>query len=900
VIARIRPAHRRGAAALAPAACLALLGWHGWFAAPSGADCFPPPVAEFSAAVVDTPEFVAPIALDANRVAMGVPHYDFPGPACGAVRVHEFDGSAWVPAATVLNPDPYANAHFGAAVALEGVTLMVGRPGDASHPAKVYVFEFDGAQWNLVQQLTSPNPDGTTAFGVAIALDGTTAMIADDFAYQPGASPPGGAVEVFVKIAGAWVPTQTLYPTLGVKPGGRFGFSLDVDGDHMVVGAPHHQHPPETNLVGAAYFFRRVAGVWVEVGYFAQPLVGVREGSSVAISGTRALVAAPYQDPAGALHAYSFDGSQWQLDEILVAPLATGEHFGHGVSMHGDRAITLSEIWQQGPCPLWLHDLRRDASGWKVTKSALIGDPDLQAIDLLGAGRAAFDDDGTVLVRTGHSDALLLELDSWPLVPQLSLKGSQTSDAQLGRAMAADGDRAVFGAPLDGAAANGAGAVYACERVNGAWNQTAKLTMSDAAVSDNAGSAVAISGDRIVVGAYNDDDLGSGAGSAYVFEYNGSAWTEVQKLLPLDGAAGDQFGYGVAISGNRIAVGAPRHDLPVTGAGAVYVFEPVGGVWTQVAKITSSDVQANDFFGWSVALEGDRLVAGAPWDDGALFDAGAAYAFHFDGASWIEIDELLPWDVTTSDHMGESVAISGDRIVVGMRLGVTQGVGSGVAFVYSWNGSGWPGTARLHPEGGSASDWYGCAVAIRGNRLVVGARLDDDLGFEAGAAYVYVEGAAGWNLASKRVAGDGQSGAAFGYSVALGEDFLLVGAPTHNIPGNGDNHGVIYPFEAECQPVATVGVPHADTPQAAGVALSLHPNPLRGGRTLFLRIPPVAGPVTLSAFDVLGRRVRTWRLPEGGTNGGAGLDVSGLPPGSYALRLETGSARGTARFVLSR
>ena len=141
--------------------------------------------------------------------------------------------------------------------------------------------------------------------------------------------------------------------------------------------------------------------------------------------------------------------------------------------------------------------------------------------------------------------------------------------------------------------------------------EQAKLTASDGAANDHFGVSVAIAGDTIVVGAYGDDDSGSDSGSAYVFTRTGTTWTEQTKLTASDGAAGDQFGTSVAITGDTIVVGA---DLDDTASGSAYVFTRTGTAWMEQAKLTASDGAAVDSFGISVAIVGDTIVVGA-WLD---------------------------------------------------------------------------------------------------------------------------------------------------------------------------------------------------------------------------------------------------------------------------------------------
>jgi len=195
-----------------------------------------------------------------------------------------------------------------------------------------------------------------------------------------------------------------------------------------------------------------------------------------------------------------------------------------------------------------------------------------------------------------------------------------------------------------------------------------KLTASDGAANDNFGQSVAFSGSTAVVGAYHADIGGNiDQGAAYVFNRQEGGWVEAQKLTAGDGAAFDAFGWSVAISGSTIVIGAIGDN---DSQGGAYVFNRQGGSWVEVQKLTASDGAANDDFGESVAISGSTIVIGAIGDNDFQ---GAAYVFNCQGGSWIEAQKL-----TTSDRgflFGSSVAVSGSTVFVGALSGdIIQGL----------------------------------------------------------------------------------------------------------------------------------------------------------------------------------------------------------------------------------
>jgi hypothetical protein len=247
---------------------------------------------------------------------------------------------------------------------------------------------------------------------------------------------------------------------------------------------------------------------------------------------------------------------------------------------------------------------------------------------------------------------------------------------------------------------------------------------------------VAISGDVAVIGAKGDADEGGSTGSAYVFRYNGSVWEEEYKLLASDGASGDEFGYSVAIDGDVAVIGTPFDDDNGSSSGSAYVFRFQGSSWSQEPKLTSSDGAMDGHFGYSVAISGDTVVVGA---------SGSAYAYRFNGASWEQDEKLLPADGLAGDGFGWSVAASGDTVVVGAHLDDDAAANSGSAYVFRFDGLEWSREDEVHASDAEAEDHFGWAISVSGNAALIGARTDDDAcpddpSCDCGSAYVFLIG----------------------------------------------------------------------------------------------------------------------------------------------------------------
>ncbi len=336
-------------------------------------------------------------------------------------------------------------------------------------------------------------------------------------------------------------------------------------------------------------------------------------------------------------------------------------------------------------------------------------------------------------------------------------------------------------------------------------NETFKLLASDGAPGDRFGGSVAISGDTAVIGAFEDDDNGSNSGAAYVFRYDGSTWIEEQKLLPCDRTEGDFFGIRVAVSGETVAVAATFDDDSGNRSGSAYVFRYDGSAWVEDAKLLASDGAAEDQFGTDVAISGNTVVIGAYIDDNQNgVNAGAAYVFQIPPGGWgggpcsppiNEDAKLLASDGAADDRFGVDVSVSAGTIVVGaFKDDNENGANAGSAYVFRFDGSGWVETAKLTASDGAPGEWFGTSVAISGDIAVITAMRDDDNGSDSGSAYTFQEPPGGWvNMTetAKLTASDGAVWDWFGYWVAISGDTAVVGA----IQNYNNGPGAAYVFK---------------------------------------------------------------------------------------------------------
>ena len=306
----------------------------------------------------------------------------------------------------------------------------------------------------------------------------------------------------------------------------------------------------------------------------------------------------------------------------------------------------------------------------------------------------------------------------------------------------------------------------------------AKLVSPDPGTTENAGTGLALEGDRIAMGVPHDEIGGEFHGAVRVFERGPSGWIHVQKIQPSNVKKNDAFGTAVAMQGDLMLVGAIGEDTAAPGGGRVYAYERGPSGWQLVQEFVPNDPHAAMFFGDGLAIDGDTAVIGARFANGPTVDqTGAAYVFVRVNGTWVQQAKLVPQDAQFDDGFGAFVDISGDTIVASMHSDDTFGTISGAAYVYRRTGGVWTEAQKLLASDGAAGDLFGFDLGIDGNRIVVGAPREDTQGVLAGAAYVFEDQGSGFVETAKVLPSDGSSYAEFGRGLDVHGDLLVVGAP---------------------------------------------------------------------------------------------------------------------------
>ena len=758
------------------------------------------------------------------------------------------DGKASL-TAKLTPSDAAGGDEFGISVAIDGDTIVVGahkrndKSGAVTNSGAAYVFTKPGSVWATgteTAKLTTSDRASDDEFGISVALSGDTVVIGAHNDDDKGDK--SGSTYFFTKPAAGWDTTAESAKVIDHDGAAndRYGYSVAVDGDIIVVGAygdegnqgaahivgiPSWTHIFDIAVGEANPTSYTVTGLTNAVEYIFQ-LRAVNDSGHSPASDTLAATPMPAPDAPANLSATVGDGEvalRWDNlnDDTITKYQYSTDYIINGGGNGNNGSATFNEI----------SDSDKNTTAFTVTglNNGTTYTIAVRAVNPSGAGAVStatvvmmpaapanfLAAPGDERVDLSWDDPSNNTIDKYQLL-QLELAkltgfGGSEEDS-IGSDVAIDGDTAVVGAPGDSSAR---GAAYVFARVSGAWTIQATLTASVRGGSDFFGSSVAVSGDTVVIGATGDDDKGSGSGSVYVFTKPVGGWAaddysgnETAKLLASDGANDDNFGRSVAVDGDTVAVGALRDDDKGSNSGSAYVFtKPSGGwsAWNDLpdnddemdedknrlsAKLLASDGAADDQFGISVAMDRDTVVVGSHGANGLR---GKAYVFTKPVGGWVNGNEtarLTASDRRDGDQFGLSVAIDADTVVVGAIGDDDKGSRSGSVYVFTkpssnegWND--WNGldanakanlTTKLTASDGAEYDWFGRTVAVDGNIALIGAPTDTIRRTDFGSAYLFTKTSGTWSETAKLNAPDAVARDRFGWSAALDGSTALVGA----------------------------------------------------------------------------------------------------------------------------
>jgi len=990
--------------------------------------------------------FGASVALSQGTLAVGAPFEDGSGfgvdydqgPSdsdnSGAVYVFVNSAQGWTQQAYLKASNPSKFDGFGSAVALAGDVLVVGAPGEssgaqgvdgemhctassrpplASGSGAAYVFHRVAGHWAQRAYLKASDSSSASLFGTSVAVSGSTIVVGSPHHPQPTELDSAGAAYVFDRLGETWLASKALAASnAGARD--QFGASVAIDGGRIVVGAPGESSiegglggdasNDRAESAGAAYVFDRGKDGWKESIYLKASIARAAAlfGTSVAVDGALVAVGAPGESSSdvgvganptyidapnsGAVYVFANQGrpTSWEqvayvkasnaelgdafgsavaLGQGVLAVAASGAYYGSNptlygedssaVGINGDQKNELAE--QSGAVYLfsqagkqWEQEAYVKASNTdehaQFGSSVAVADGDLAVGAELEKSSKA--DDPTDKNAVGSGAAYVRSLlppppaagAGAPGLTMLEVSGASfdfsptTFDYQLDvvsdssvtlTAVAADPGAEITLTDLAGHVVDATKAIaldpgdnrfvlhvlstsgdyvsYSADLRRPVvvtevvadpppFDVSAGMLWED--LSDSS-VPVAIAGDTLVVGVPYDDIAADGSsdegttrdtGAVYVFLRTTNGWKKQAYLKASNAAANNYFGVAVALSGDTLVVGASgeasltqqvngdqtQNAIGGTQTGAAYVFVRSGVVWQQQAYLKASTASAYNYFGETVAIDGDRIVVGAYGENSQAFGvddepvlagapaSGAAYIFHRAGGNWSQEAYLKATNTREDQYFGTRVAILGGTIAVSApkegggssSIGGDQNLladnGGGAVYTYVLSGKDWVTEAYIKPPNYHIDLDFGRSLALGTDTLVVGATGDqsraryvDGDEFDAkggnwvsynldtslsgnGAAYVFERAAGAWHQSAYLKASNSGGQDAFGRSVSLSGDYLAIGAPGESSSAHD--------------------MPDDDTAQSSGAAYLFHRSSLGWSQTSYVKpSAPTAG-----------------------------------------------------------
>jgi hypothetical protein len=712
------------------------------------------------------------VAADGDRLAVGAPLEN-------AVYLFQWIGQQWV-LETTLSPDPGTKGRFGHALALRGGTLAVSALGEGA----VYVYQQIGEEWSTPVRFSGKpgTPGQPGRFGRSMALGGGRLAVGES---APHGDKPG-AVWVYTPLGPSWSAGADVRKA--VAPGNRFGEAVALDGDTLVAG-----DPADRESRGKVRVFRVVTGqppIPLQELTAADGRPGDQLGAAVDLSGDRLAIGAPTAgESSGAVYVVRRTGNAWGTPErLVVAGLRRHDQLGMAVALEGDllAAGAPAPVTQEGR-PGSVHVFRFMADRWN--EAAVLQPDNGEPRDLIGfavavrgnriAVGAALGDQGggaagaAWTFTCGPPDECAQEGEA--------LVSDPAAGDHVGTAVALSGDRLAVGAPADGVG----GAVYVYRRAGTGWRQEARLTSRSPLLSNGFGSALAMDGDTLAVGSPRDHEgpqvsppVESAGGLVYLYHRDGITWSLEVILDPSDGRGGS-FGAALSLSGGALAVGAPTSTARGIDAGAVSIYRRTASGWSPDPLVTAPDGQPGDRFGTAVAVQGGTLAVGSPSSHSFQINLARLGDLPGDGAVYLFTSGVSGWNLVNrleaplfQGRFGAALSLDGGTLAVGAP-GSAPGSGG---LVHLFTGSPW--TLQGPPLSAPGAHRFGAALALRGGELLIGAPGTGKAADPAGEVGLYRRNGVLWSFAGSFVARTPVHGDAFGAALALGEDgTFAVGSP---------------------------------------------------------------------------------------------------------------------------
>ncbi len=708
----------------------------------------------------------------------------------GKVYVYRRDGDDWIEEAVLEASDGMADDEFGNVIAYDDNFAIIGAWHHNNLNGKVYIFEYQpqSQSWTEVAILTSPDGAQTSQqFGVDVDISGDFAVVGA-VGRNIGLHSSAGVAYVYHKDANSnWSFTERLEADVP-NDGMFFGDNVAIDGNRIITAG--RGSDPDDQGAGFIFHYDVNTATW------GSPFVLTASdaspddllGSDVEIEGDLAAVSSVTN---GAIYIFEWNGTAWQEQAIIKAcDVNEVLRFGYAMSIdNGDIIISNPNRARAGLDRAGVAYLfRKQGSAWQQFMRLLPEIP-VQVFQGIGDefGHGISMSAGRALVRSrthAYIFDLNIEEDETKLLPGDRIDQPQS---EFGRAVSVNGNVAIVGAPLNKntSTTKRPGAVYIYRKSGSVWQEEQKHFASDGFHGELFGAAVAIENNLAVVGAPEDPQNGTAAGAVYILRYNGSVWLEESKLVPGSIDSWDRFGSAVAVEGNRVIVGAPNaRPTPGGPVGVAYIFHFNGSSWIEETSMFAADGNHFKDFGTSVALNADLACVGAPRDDVTFVDQGSVYLYRHNGVAWQQEAKVVAAAPSASARFGNSVALSGATLLAGAHNHEVAGNRPGAAYVFRNAAGQWTEEQVLLAPESNPGAYFGYSLALQGNTALIGMPNYDNnhtCSESAGFAWIFQFDGTMWLPKRTLWASDAESYDHFGHSVSLGGDLALIGAPDEDL-----------------------------------------------------------------------------------------------------------------------
>ena len=729
------------------------------------------------------------VAIDGSLIVIGSPNEDSAGENAGSSYIYSISADERVTQiAKLVASNATPNANYGISVAISQNKIVVGadkQSVNANNSGSAYFYLVNGLSVTLKSIMTQNISGLNDNFGGSVAIDGDYIVVG---AYgEDSLANDSGSVYVFKIDANTNSNFLQKLTAQSATNSDNFGISVDMSGEYLIVGA--YQEDSVAQNAGSAYLFKRDVNdtFTLEQKIEASDATeGDNFGNSVSIYGKYIAIGA-YKKSAtlqnsGSVYVFEIDsnGLAVQSSKLNASDAQSSDYFGNSVSLSGDYiavgafgedslafesgsvylfdAEPVERIYHYNP----LQNISNidegekallfniDAQSPNSSLSYFLSGDDFDAFKNSGSSienRLAFDyevptdigsDNNYTLSVTMQDNknnnlqinlSLLVNNRNYFLSNELNASETKVGDG-FATSIASTSSYVVVGSPYSQS-------VYLYKKNSDkTLTEIAKIISPFAESNAMFGVSVAIDGSYIVVGASKQDRSGIDAGEAYLFKIAADESVAfVSRISASDASSGDNFGSVVSISASYIAVGAPSR---LSNSGAVYLYkiDANSGV-TQTSAVSSNGVNQEDSFAASLSLDGSYLVVGARGEDSLFNDSGAAYLFKISLAGELsEIAKLKSSDIEQSDNFGNSVAISGDYIVVGANYEDSGATDAGSAYVFKRNSdtqNALQELAKLQASDISSSEHFGQSVSVKNSIITVGTSST----YRNGSVYIY-------------------------------------------------------------------------------------------------------------------------------------------------------------------